>query len=337
MKAIVCTNPGHFEMQDRPDPIRNENQALLKVNKVGICGTDLHAYAGNQPYFTYPRILGHELATEILDVGHNSVGLKEGDKAVVIPYIHCGNCVACLNGKTNCCTQLKVLGVHTDGGMQNTIVVQQDLIIACPELTEAQMAIVEPLSIGYHALQRAPIVPGETVLVIGCGPIGLGLLKLAQGKGAKTMALDLNPKRLQFAQEVLGVEHVIDGRQDPLKQLQDLTDNRMVNTVFDATGNKGALEQGHRYMSHGGSYILVGLSKGELTFNHPEIHAKETSILCSRNATKKDFQEVISLLEQDHFPTDAYITHTVDYTEMISQFTQWTNPQSNTIKAVVNF
>ncbi|MCF8714708.1 zinc-binding alcohol dehydrogenase family protein [Joostella atrarenae] len=335
MKYIVCDEPGKFLLKEKEAPVRKENEALLKIKKVGICGTDLHAYSGNQAFFTYPRILGHELASEIVEIGENERGLKAGDQVVVMPYVSCGKCIACRNGKTNCCTNISVLGVHSDGGMQEFITVRQDLLLPANHLTDNEMAIVEPLAIGAHAIRRAHIQEGETVVVVGCGPIGIGMVKLAQIAGAKVIVLDVNDARLKYTKDAIGADYVINVNDNPVEKIAKITNGDMATAVFDATGFKGALEVGPDYMAHGGRYILVGLSKGDLVFNHPKIHAKETTIMCSRNATTEDFEHVISVLDQ--FPTESFITHHVDFTDMIAHFDSWTNPETGVIKAMVKF
>ncbi|TGV02614.1 zinc-binding alcohol dehydrogenase family protein [Flavivirga rizhaonensis] len=335
MKYIVCEKPGEFLLKEKEAPVRKENEALLQINKVGICGTDLHAYSGNQAFFTYPRILGHELASEVLEIGDNPQGIKAGDKVVVMPYVSCGKCIACRNGKTNCCTNITVLGVHGDGGMQEQITVPTNILLPANNLSNDEMAIVEPLAIGAHAVRRADIKKDEFVVVVGCGPIGIGIMKLAQIAGAKVIALDLNDDRLQYAKDKIGVDYTVNVGNDPVKQISEITNGDMATAVFDASGHKGALEAGPNYMAHGGRFVLVGLSKGELTYTHPAIHAKEITLMCSRNATTEDFEHVISVLDQ--FPTDSFITHTVPFTEMIDNFDSWLNPETGVIKATVNF
>lgn len=335
MKYIVCEEPGTFLLKEKDAPKRKSNEALLKIKKVGICGTDLHAYSGNQAFFTYPRILGHELASEVLEIEDNPRGIKAGDKVVVMPYISCGKCVACRNGKTNCCTNIRVLGVHTDGGMQEQISVPVDILLPANHLSDNQMAIVEPLAIGAHAIRRADLKKGETVCVLGCGPIGIGIMKFAELAGAKVIALDTNPDRLKYAKDSIGVSHAVMADDTAIDRISEITDGELCAAVFDATGNKFALEACPSYMSHGGRFILVGLSKGELTYAHPAIHAKEMTLLCSRNATTEDFEYVIKVLDQ--FPTDSYITHEVPFTEMIENFDSWLNPETGVIKATVEF
>ncbi|NJB35191.1 zinc-binding alcohol dehydrogenase family protein [Croceivirga sp. JEA036] len=333
MKYIVCETPGDFKLKEKDAPKAKPGEALLQIKRVGICGTDLHAYAGNQAFFSYPRILGHELAAEIVAVESNTKNLNAGDKVVIMPYVSCGTCVACRQGKTNCCTNIKVLGVHTDGGMQEQITVPIDLLLPANNLSFEEMAIVEPLAIGAHALRRANVKAGETIAVIGCGPIGIGIMKLAQLQGAKVIAIDVNKERLSYAKSKIGVDHTVVANKDAANQVKEITKGDFATAVFDATGNKFALESGPDYMAHGGRYVLVGLSKGELIFSHPAIHAKESTIMCSRNATLEDFEVVINALPE--FPTDSFVTHTVGFEDMITHFDSWLQPETGVIKAMV--
>jgi len=335
VKYIVCEKPREFLLKEKEAPVRKENEALLQINKVGICGTDLHAYAGNQAYFEYPKILGHELASQVMVIGENDKGIKIGDKVVVMPYVSCGVCFACNKGKTNCCENITVLGVHADGGMQEQISVPIDVLLPANHLSDDQMAIVEPLAIGAHAIRRSGIVPDETVAVVGCGPIGIGIMKLAQIAGAKVIALDTNTQRLNYAKDKIGVDHVVNAGDNALREVTEITNGDLCAVVFDASGNKNALEACPDYMSHGGRFVLVGLSKGELTYLHPKVHAKEMTLLCSRNATQEDFEHVMSILDQ--FPTSSFITHNVPFIEMIEHFDSWLDPATGVIKAMVNF
>lgn len=337
MKYIVCEEPGKFELREKEAPVRKAGEALLKINKVGICGTDLHAYAGNQAFFTYPRILGHELASTVLEIDENPQGIKAGDGVIVMPYVSCGECVACRAGKTNCCSNITVLGVHGDGGMQEQIAVPTNILLPAGDLSDDEMAIVEPLAIGAHAIRRAAVQPGETVVVVGCGPIGIGMMKLAQIAGAKVIALDMNDDRLKYAKEEIGVDYIVNVKDKPVDKVAEITGGDLATAVFDASGHKGALESGPDYMAHGGRYVLVGLSKGELTFVHPKIHAKETTIMCSRNATLEDFEHVVEVLSSGEFPTSSFITHNVDFSTMIQHFDSWLKPETGVIKATVNF
>ena len=335
MKYIVCEKPRKFLLKEKETPARKENEALLQINKVGICGTDLHAYAGNQAYFEYPKILGHELASEVIDIGENDKGIKIGDKVVVMPYISCGVCFACNKGKTNCCENITVLGVHADGGLQEQISVPMELLLPANHLSDDQIAIVEPLAIGAHAIRRSGIESDETVAVVGCGPIGIGIMKLAQIAGANVIALDMNVQRLNYAKDKIGADYVVNVGGNALREVTEITNGDLCSIVFDASGNKNALETCPDYMSNGGKFVLVGLSKGELTYSHPKVHAKEMTLLCSRNATQEDFEHVMTIL--DKFPTSSFITHNVPFIKMIEHFDSWLDPTTGVIKATVNF
>ncbi len=335
MKYIVCEKPGSFKLLEKESPKKLPGEALLKVSKVGICGTDLHAYTGKQAFFTYPRILGHELAATVLEIDKNVHDIKAGDAVVVMPYISCGTCVACTNAKSNCCTQMQVLGVHTDGGMQEIISVPDGLLLPAPNLSAKEMALVEPLAIGAHAIRRAQIQKGETVVVIGAGPIGIGILKLAMLAGAKVIAVDTNPARLEFADKNGIADFIVLAGDSAMETIQKITNGDLATVVFDASGNKKAIEAAPNFMSHGGRLVLVGLSKEIISFNHPAIHAKEISLLCSRNATQEDFLYVMKILEHDDFPVEKFITHTVTMPNMIANFDAWLDPGSGVIKAMV--
>ncbi len=334
MKAISCKTPGTLEEIIVPMPRVGDGEALVRIKRVGICGTDLHAYAGNQAFFSYPRILGHELAGEISSIGGASSNFHIGQEVVIIPYLHCGDCRACRQGRTNCCANLKVLGVHIDGGMCEYIRVPLHLLQAADGLSVEEMAIVEPLCIGTHAVRRVSLTEGDWVAVSGCGPIGVGIIWAAQRQGAKVIAIDLDPHRLNFAKEELGVLAAINAVEDPLTAIASITQNEMVSVAFDATGIKGPMERGSDFVGAGGSYVLVGLNKGDLSFNHPKLHAREISLICSRNATKADFELVVSRLQEGSFPSDAYISHKVGASAIPSSFDVWRDPAHRVMKAM---
>ncbi len=337
VRCIVCETPGKFRKSTRAIADPGEGEVLVQIKSIGICGTDLHAYAGNQPFFQYPRVLGHELSGRVESVGAGVTSLLPEDQVLIMPYLHCGTCVACRSGKTNCCTSLQVLGVHADGGMCEKMVLPASILMPIPDLSYAEIAIVEPLSIGAHAVRRADLQKNDFVVVVGCGPIGLGIAKFAQLAGAQVIAIDMVEDRLAFARRELGIPYGIQGADEPLEEVKKITGGDLAAVVFDATGHPKALESGHQYMSHGGSYVLVGLYKGELALHHPSLHAKEASVLCSRNATLADFQRVVEVLRQGNFPSDKFITHRVTFDDMIDNFEGWLDPAQGVIKAMVDF
>ena len=205
MKALVCIQPGEFAYKEIETPMAGPGQAIIRIRRIGICGTDLHAFEGTQPYFDYPRILGHELAGDLVDVD-KAPGFVVGEAVTVIPYFNCGICIACRNGKPNCCTTLKVCGVHIDGGMVDYLVVPSTALVHGGGLGYDQLALIEPLAIGAHAVRRAEIQPGEFVLVVGAGPIGLGTMEAARIAGGEVIAMDINEERLRFCREKLEVD-----------------------------------------------------------------------------------------------------------------------------------
>lgn len=334
MQGIVCQQPGKLVFQESAIPVARAGEALLRVRRVGICGTDLHAYAGRQAYFTYPRILGHELAAEVVSVPENSHGIREGDAVAIIPYRHCGACSACRRGFTNCCSNLRVFGVHEDGGMRQHFTYPASLLLKEEGLGLDELALLEPLAIGAHAVRRAGVEAGEFVLVIGAGPIGTGIMKIAQLSGAEVIALDVNPGRLAFCEKALGVRHTVRAGGDARQGLLKAGGGELPTVVFDATGNRQALESGVDFMAHGGRYVLVGLSKGKLSFHHPSIHAREAALLCSRNATRTDFGRAAAMLRQKEFPSEAYISLRASFGEIPGAFGSWGRPEAGLLKVM---
>ena len=335
MKILTCISPGHFEYSEAAKPSLTKDHALLKIKRIGICGTDLHAFEGTQPYFNYPRILGHELGAEFVDMDGNS-DFKPGELVTILPYLNCGTCIACRNGKPNCCSSLKVCGVHIDGGMAEFYSVPSYALIHGAGLSMDALALVEPLAIGAHAIRRAQIKTGEYVLVVGAGPIGLGTMEFAKLAGAQVIALDINEKRLAFCKEKLKVDHTINGSTaDVVERLREITNGDMPTVVIDATGSLKAINNAFQFMSHGGRYVLVGLQKEMISFSHPEFHKREATLMSSRNATREDFENVIASIKSKSIDPATYITHRVKFDQVKTEFESWLNPANGVIKAMV--
>ncbi|MFN3849720.1 MAG: zinc-binding alcohol dehydrogenase family protein [Spirosomataceae bacterium] len=336
MKTLVCTTPHQFDYQETERPILSPNHAILKIKRIGICGTDLHAYEGTQPFFNYPRILGHELAGDIIEIDGNDE-FKIGESVTFIPYFNCGTCVACRAGKPNCCTNIKVFGVHIDGGMAEFVSVPTYSLVHGEGLSHDELALVEPLAIGAHGVRRAGVEQGEFVLVVGAGPIGLGIMEFARIAGAKVIALDINGNRLAFCKEKLGVEFIINGiTENVIERLAEITDGDMSTVVIDATGSLKAINTAFSYLAHGGRYVLVGLQKGEIAFSHPEFHKREATLMSSRNATRQDFEHVVDSMKKGLVKPTTYITHRVDFEDVKANFESWLNPANGVIKAMVS-
>ncbi|SFD65548.1 2-desacetyl-2-hydroxyethyl bacteriochlorophyllide A dehydrogenase [Paenibacillus catalpae] len=337
MKGIVCEQVEQFKLLELEEPVFTEGEAIVRIKRVGICGTDLHAYKGNQPFFSYPRILGHELSGIIEQIGDNAEGFQAGDQISVIPYLHCGECVACRNGKTNCCTSIKVLGVHADGGMREKISVPVTHLLNTNGLTLEQAAVIEPFSIGAHAVRHSGLGKGDTALVIGAGPIGLGIMALAKHAGANVIAMDVNNERLAFCKQWAKVDHAVNALDNPTAQLEALTNGDYPIIVFDATGNTNSMSAAVQYVAHGGTLVYVGLVKGHISFDDSEFHKRELTIMGSRNATKEDCQHVLDVLRAGGIDVNSYVTHQVPFNEMIEHFDSWLDPANKVIKAMIEF
>jgi 2-desacetyl-2-hydroxyethyl bacteriochlorophyllide A dehydrogenase len=335
MKVLICNNPGLFVYDTKPLPVLQKDMAILKIKRIGICGTDLHAFEGTQPFFNYPRVLGHEIGAVIEAIDANNEFFT-GDRVSFIPYFYCGKCIACINGLPNCCADIKVCGVHVDGGMVEYLSVPISSLIPGREMSFDELALVEPLAIGAHGVRRAGVKPGEFVLVIGAGPIGLGIIEFARIAGARVIAMDVNENRLNFCREKLKVTHTINpANQNALEQLQLITNHHMPTVVIDATGNLGAINAAFQYMAHGARFVLVGLQKEAINFSHPEFHKREATLMSSRNATREDFNHVLSCMKNKLVDPATYITHRVKFDAVKDNFESWLIPATGVIKAMV--
>jgi 2-desacetyl-2-hydroxyethyl bacteriochlorophyllide A dehydrogenase len=339
MKILTLDKPGEFAYSEGPTPAGpGADEALVRVRRIGVCGTDLHAFTGKQPFFTYPRILGHELAVEIVALASPSASLKVGDVCSVEPYINCGSCIACTRGKPNCCARMRVIGVHIDGGMREFFSVPVRKLHPANALQPDQIALVETLAIGAHAVSRARITKGEDILVIGAGPIGLSVIQFAQAAG-RVIAMDIDAGRLAFCKNKACVADTIQIQPDnptaAVEQLQALTSGNMPTVVFDATGNPASMNGALRYLAPGGTLVFVGLFQGDLSFSDPEFHKRETTLLASRNALAEDFTRIIRDIEQGRIDTSVWITHRAAFADVAANFASWTKPQTGVLKAMI--
>lgn len=337
MKVLICAEPGKLEYAEREKPSLKAGHAIIKIKRIGICGTDLHAFEGTQPFFNYPRVLGHELAGELVEFD-DAPGFKQGEAVTFIPYFNCGECIACRSGGPNFCVNIKVCGVHIDGGMAEYLMVPSHTLVHGEGLSFDELALVEPLAIGAHGIRRAGVKPREFVLVIGAGPIGLGTMEFARIAGGKVIVLDINDARLKFCKDKIKVDHTINALSaDVLRQLQQITHGDMPTVIIDATGNLKAINNAFQYMAHGARYVLIGLQKGDISFNHPEFHKREGTLMSSRNATRADFEHVVDCMKKGLVDPLTYITHRVTFSQIKDNFESWLKPETGVIKAMVSF
>jgi alcohol dehydrogenase len=321
---------------DNPGPL-SPSEALVKVHRVGVCGTDISGYLGKMPFFTYPVIPGHELGVEVLAVGTEVNNVIPGDQCSVEPYMNNPESFASRRGKTNCCEELQVLGVHTDGGLRPEFVVPGRKLHTATKMSYDQLALVETLAIGCHAVDRGSAEEGEHILVIGAGPIGLSVIEFARVAKAKITVLDLNEQRLQFCKETMGVDHIVLGKGDgsEVKEFEAITDGNLFTIVFDATGSNHSMSHAVNFVGHTGKLVFVGITTKEISFSHPLIHRREMTLMSSRNAVPANFKRIISLIEEGIIDTRPWITHRSKFDQLIADFPSYTRPETGVIKAMV--
>lgn len=336
MKALQLESPLHFKQIDIASPEKpGPGEALVRVHNVGICGTDISGFLGKMPFFSYPRIPGHELGVEVVEVGSDVTHVKAGDRCSVEPYINDPNSYASRIGKPNCCEKLQVLGVHRDGGMRPYFILPARKLHPSTKLAFEQLALVETLAIGCHAVARSGVRKGETCLIVGAGPIGLATLEFVKLTGAKIIMLDMNPGRLEFCRKVMGVEHTVVLSDKVEQDLRDLTDGHLPEVVIDATGSNHSMSAAFGFVAPGGRLVFVGITTEEVKFRHPVFHRPEGTLLCSRNALPEDFRNIIGLIEDGTINTQPWITHRTPFESVVEVFPSYTKPETGVIKAII--
>jgi len=336
MKALLLEAPKHFKRIEIEEPASpGPGDVLVRVHRVGVCGTDISGYLGKMPFFSYPRIPGHELGVEVLEVGPGVQNIKPGDRCSVEPYINDPNSYASRRGRPNCCEKLQVLGVHIDGGLRPRFIVPARKLHVSAKLAYEQLALVETLAIGCHAVNRAAPQADESVLVIGSGPIGMSTLEFVKLTGAKLIVLDINETRLAFCREVMGVKHTINLLNHVEKDLREMTDGHLPDVVIDATGSNVSMSNAFSLVAPGGRLVYVGITTDEVKFKHPVFHRPEGTLLCSRNALPSDFTRIIGLIEQGHIDTKPWITHRTPFDDVPEVFPSFLQPETGVIKAII--
>ncbi|MBI4903815.1 MAG: alcohol dehydrogenase catalytic domain-containing protein [Acidobacteria bacterium] len=309
-----------------PDP----GEALVRVLTVGICGTDLHAFEGTQPFFTYPRILGHELAVEIVQVGYGVEGFKAGDHCAVNPYLNCGACSACRRGRTNCCAGMQVIGVHTDGGMRDSILLPAKLLYKCEKLPPVQIPLVETLGVGIHAVGRAAAQPDDRAIVLGAGPIGLSVMEFLKLAGADIGVVEKIPERLDFARKHHGLSRYFPSHEEARQEEPSML-------VFDCTGDKESMDSSIQLLQQGGTLVFVGLINDRVSLFDPDLHRREATILASRNSTAAEHRRVLEAMESGRIDVSPWPTDFVKPDVMSARFPLWLRRQAGVLKAVVDW
>ena len=346
MKTVVLEAPGRMVMADRSDPgAPGPGEARVRVLRVGVCGTDLHAYRGRQAFIRYPVVPGHELAVEVeaLGPGTEAAGVRPGDRCVLAPYLFDGICQACRAGRTNCCTTLTLLGVHVDGGMCDAMVVPASLLLPANDLPVDTLALAEMLAVGAHAAARARLDERERVLVIGAGPIGLSVLAFARLEAAATYVVDVDERRLALA-EGAGLARALRppsaedaGVEELVAELRSHLGGDLPEVVIDATGSRASMERAPALVAPGGRLVLVGHTPGPLAFANPVLHGKELELVFSRNARRQDFDAVFAAVRGGRVDPGRWISTRVDPEGFVRSIEGWTLPGADLVKAVIDW
>lgn len=321
MKQVVLEAPGKFKERNVPEPTTASGEALIRLEKVGVCGSDFHAFAGKHPIYTYPRVLGHELSGVALEIPENNRGIRPGDRCAIEPYMSCGKCRACLKGRNNCCEQIRLLGIHVDGGMQEFLSVPIGLLHKSEILSLDQLALVETLGIGAHAVTRSGLKPGEEALVIGAGPIGIAVAQFASVLGAAVHIVERNEWRRQFVERMGFTASPVAG-------------NRCADVVFDVTGSAEAMGESLKFVATGGNLVYVGLTSDPISIDDSLFHRREITLLASRNSHGV-FPQIIRQIEEGKIDTSPWITDRLALSEVSSKF-QYLPQKKTLIKAIVD-
>lgn len=326
MRALQLVAPQQFDWIDLPEPgSPGRGEALVAVRAMGVCGTDISGWLGKMPFIRFPRILGHELGVEVLAVGPGVEHLQPGDRCAVEPYLNCGDCHACRQGRTNCCETLEVLGVHVDGGLRERWRLPARRLHPDNALDFEQLALVETLAIGCHAVDRAAPTRGEDVLIVGAGPIGLSVLEFAHLASQRVTVLETSVARRAFVEQ-----HYPD-----VTAVAELPDTPCAQVVFDATGNAAAMARALRFARFTGRVVYAGITAEPVPLDDPLFHRRELTLMASRNALSADFPRILDLIRSGRIDTRPWISHRAPWTDLPATLPAWTTPGSGVVKAVV--
>lgn len=338
MKAIQIEKPWIVKEIDREMPEIFDNEALIKVHTVGICGSDIGAFRGTNNLVSYPRVIGHEIAGEIVKIGsRNPKNFKVGDRVVVDPYLYCGHCYACSIKRTNCCEDLKVLGVHVDGGMAEYYKHPADMLVKMPEgLSWELAALAEPLTISLHGVHRGKIAKGEYALFYGAGPIGMLAALVAKLYGATPIVVDLVQERLDFVRS-LGVEYTINSKnEDVVERVREITGGKMVQCVMEATGANACIRQSLDVVCNAGRVVFTGWPKTDTLMPTGMFTKKELDIRGARTSAG-EFEESLDIIANNRIPVAKILTKTITADEAPETIIDIEKNPGNYMKVVVKF
>lgn len=332
MKAVVMQGPGDVRVETVPDPAPQPGEALLRIRRVGLCGTDLSSWRGRNPLVSYPRIPGHEIAATIVDPGNSN--LAAGTHVTLSPYANCGHCSACRNGRPNACRDNRTLGVQRDGALAEYLAAPAEKLLT-GNLQIEELCLVEPLTVGAHAVARGQITQKDTVVIFGSGGVGLGAVAASAFRGATTIAIDIDDAKLAIAREA-GATHVLNSTRDDVREaLAALTDGHGPDVVIEAVGSPETFRAAVELVSFTGRVVYIGYAKEPVTYETRFFVQKELTILGARNALPADFEQVIRMLEQHRFPVARAIT-TVPMDQTPDILRAWNDDPARFTRIMIN-
>jgi threonine dehydrogenase-like Zn-dependent dehydrogenase len=327
MKALFIPKPGEVAVGTAAEPAPKPGEVLLRVRMIGLCGSDLNTYRGKNPMVSFPRIPGHEIAATVEEVKDAASPLRAGMTVTLSPYTSCGVCASCLRGRFNACKSNQTLGVQRDGALTDYISIPAPKIFIAEGLALEELCLVEPLTVGFHAVARGRVTEKDKVAIFGCGGIGLGAVAASAFRHAQTIAIDIDDAKLRIAREA-GAAHTINASTEPLhEKLQELTGGHGPDVAIEAVGIPATFTECVEEVAFTGRVVYIGYAKDLVTYETRLFVQKELDILGSRNATPDDFADVIRMLQQHSFPVESAISMVVPFEEAPSAFTSWSaNP-----------
>lgn len=335
MKALVIQMPGKAVITEVPEPVRKPGEALLKVRRVGLCGSDLNSFRGRNPMVSFPRTPGHEVAATILELDEDEPRLKVGMDVTLSPYTSCGVCSSCLRGRNNACQANQTLGVQRDGALTEYICIPVERLYPA-RLSLKELCIVEPLTVGFHAVARGRIASGDTVAILGCGGVGLGAVAASAFRGATTIAVDVDDAKLAVAKQA-GAKHTIHAQNERLgEQLREITGGHGPDGIIEAIGTPDTFRLAVEEVAYTGRVVYIGYAKEPVCYETKLFVQKELDILGTRNAQPEDFHSVIEMLVGKRFPVDSAVSHIVSLAEAPQVLEQWSAEPAKFSKIMID-
>ena len=333
MKAIVLEEPGRAAMKEVKEPQVGADEVLLQVRMVGLCGSDLNSYRGRNPLVSYPRIPGHEISATVVDPGSHKEW-EQGTPVTLSPYKACGRCAACERGRPNACRDNQTLGVQRDGALTELIAAPAAKLFRA-SLSLKELCLVEPLTVGFHAVGRGRVTAEDTVAVFGCGGVGLGAVSGTAFRGARVIGIDLDDEKLETARKAGAAEAINSKTGDVHAQLMELTNGRGPDVVIEAIGLPATYRAAVEEVAYAGRVVYIGWAKEQVAYETKPFVHKELDILGSRNAMPEDFRSVISMLEAKRFPVEAAVTHMVPFEETPKILEEWNREPERFTKIMI--